>query len=101
MKSFYQVYESIALIYAGVFIKLREEDKDPQEGFWIVGKSLPVHILSSLYRHFVIDEIPTLESLDMEEKKRLWGIACKYQLDPAKRHDAAKAAYVLSLITNE
>lgn len=71
------------------------------DGWILIGSSVCVIILSELYNKFVKNnEAVPIENLLIEEKKLFWGIAMKYYNEKEQQIKAAKAAYVLSLITS-
>jgi hypothetical protein len=95
--TFKELYQKIAGIYAQYFI-----DNGKDKGYeLLLSKDFPLSILNSLYRTFINEGVPELSTIPQEEKSRIWKLALKYQTENQKRIEASRAAYVLSLITNE
>lgn len=94
------VYDDLILYYATSFNKAIEVGKDP---YYLLSSTVLIILLSELYRKFIRDGIPTLESLPKEQKEKFWIKAKRYCTEENKNKDrikASQAAYVLTLITS-
>lgn len=94
------MFDNLILYYADTFNKTNEEGKD---GYFVLCSTVCIMILSELYRNFIRDGIPTLESLPKEQKEKFWIKAKIYCTEENKNKDrikASQAAYVLTLITS-
>ena len=74
-----------------------DEGKD---GYLIIKFVVPLSILSGLYERLKSIDVPPIETLTVEEKKKYWEIAKKYYESEQEAIKASKASYMLSLITN-
>jgi hypothetical protein len=81
-------------LYAEYFFKNGEE-----KGYALIQYKSVVMILCSLYRFFMLDSIPSIESLPEVDKYKYFAFGKKYYYTRNKIIEASKAAYVLSLIT--
>ena len=74
---------------------------EKNNGFDLLCSTVCVMVLSELYERFVFNkEVPPIETLVIEQKKKYWEAAGKYWDDKDKRVKATKAAYTLALITS-
>ncbi len=88
--------ETMAATYAEYFIEHGEN-----KTLDLVFKTkVALSVLNSLYVKFLTDGVVSMEKIPQEKKEKYWATACKYFEEMGDRLKAAKAAYVLELITS-
>lgn len=90
-------FDKLYLMFAESF----HERKTKGEDCWLsIGLTVPCKLLFDLYGKFILDGIPSIESLNEDKKLFYFNIARKYYVNTKDIIQASKAAYVLSLITS-
>ena len=74
---------------------------DKNDGWLLLKSSVCLILLNELYTTFTSEGITPIEALTEIEKKKYWEAACKMYDSKDVRITAAKAAYVLNLITSK
>lgn len=72
---------------------------ETKDGYRLLCSSVCVNMLNGIYLAFMKEGIEPLEDLSQDKKEKFWEQAIKYYPDTETRIRAAKAGYVLSLIT--
>lgn len=85
------------MLFADIFNERTEKGKD---GYLIIKFSVPLSILSGLYERLSKVDVPPIETLPIDEKKKYWSIAKQFYESESQAIIASKAAYMISLITN-
>lgn len=93
MKSF---NETMAVMYVDYY---NEHGEDKTYDF-VLKTQVALSVLNSLYDDFMKDGVQDMAMLPVERKQKYWDIACKYHEEMGDRLKAARACYILSLITS-
>ncbi len=91
------MYDNLIILFSDIFNKRVDEGSD---GYLIVKFSVPLSILCGLYERLSKIDVPTIETLPVDEKERFWNIGKQYYETESEAIKGSKAAYMLSLITN-
>lgn len=84
-------------LWVKMFYDLQDNGKC---GYMLLISSLLMDVLNKKYIEFIDEGIPEIESLPLEQKTMYWELSKKYYTNKETRIRAAKASYVLTLITS-
>ena len=90
------VQDSFFILLNDIYNDLQERKYD---GYLILKLSLPLKQLNRLYEKMEVSEIQPIEMLSQELKNKYWKIGKGFYNDQETAIKAAKAAYMLDLVT--
>lgn len=89
--------EKLIIFFGDTYINLKNQGKDP---FQVLCSKIARNELFFLYRKLAGNEFEVIENIAQDEKQKFWDIAMKYEKTKVRRIQAAKAAYMLTILTN-
>ena len=90
------MYDNLLFFFVKLFTQIEYKKKN---GFIILKSGLCINVCCSTYEKLILVDVMPIDSIPQEEKIKYWNIAKEYYPEKQDAIKASKAAYIISLLT--